>query len=499
MDNASQLVSRTAAACLIVFLAVIPILGQVQPSGDELADKLRNNVVKITAKRESGESTQGFGFIVGKQHNHFYIVTANHVVRSNRPGGASTSVKVKFYSDPGHSYEADLLETFYGNPQDFAVIKLAVPPNFSWESRALVPLESIKEGIRGKDVWFIGRSGEWYIPAIPGKINSEKPDLHSIIHVDIVSVRVGTSGAPLITQNGIIGMIIQDEVGSARAVSIDAIKSAFEEWRYPWSLQEFFDQGNLTAAAVASVATTAPTKEKAPIAEKAPVAKTASTAEPPPKSTDVSAKPPAKSPVQKSEAPGERSPDSPEASAPSQTAALAKPPAESPEPTPGLQYQVGVLPLHLKNDASRFKTVFTRLIDESIKETDFFATYKYYELNKKYKTDGSEIVFNEELMGKLWIQKGFFSKPEPNIGFIIQLGTQLEVDAILLFSANVMNMAKDRIRAILVDVKREKTFSNSGLTDFVLTEDTDLTLEASFDAKKITKKVFAEFKSSYNR
>ena len=102
-------------------------------------------------------------------------------------------------------------------------------------------------------------------------------------------------------------------------------------------------------------------------------------------------------------------------------------------------------------------------------------------------------------MNQLWVQKGLFSKPEPNTAFIIQLGNQLEVDAILLFSANVMNMAKDRIRAILVDIKREKIFSNSGLTDFVLTEDTDQTLEAGFDAKKITKKVFAEYKSSYNR
>lgn len=486
MDNAFQLVSRTAAACLILFLAVIPILGQAQPSGDELADKLRNNVVKITAKRESGESTQGFGFIVGKQHNQFYIVTANHVVRSNRPGGASTSVKVKFYSDPGHSYEADLLETFYGNPQDFAVIKLTAPPNFSWEPKSLIPLERIRKGIRGKDVWFIGRSGEWYIPAIPGKINSERPDLHSIIHVDMVSVRVGTSGAPLITQNGIIGMIIQDEVGSARAVSIEAIKAAFDEWRYPWSLQEFLDQGNLTA-------------KKAPAVIENPPVKTTSAAKPPPKATDAPAKPPAKSPAQKTEPPVEASPTSQPASAPSQTAALAKPSAESPKPTTELQYQVGVLPLQLRNDAFRFKAVFTRLIEESIKETDFFVTYHYYEFNAKHKTNRSEIVFNEELTNKLWVQKGFFSKPEPNISFIIQLGNQLEVDAILLFSANVMNMAKDRIRAILVDVKREKTFSNSGLTDFVLTEDTDQTLEASSDTKTITKKVFAEFKSSYDR
>jgi hypothetical protein len=446
MDNDRQLLSRLAAVCLIAFLAISPIPGLAQPSGDKLALKLRNNVVKITAKRESGESNQGFGFIVGKQHAQFYIVTANHVVRSNRPGGASTSVKVKFYSDPGHSYKADLLETFYGKPQDFAVIQVAVPPNFSWESKALVPPEIITRGLRGEDVWFIGRSGQWYIPAIPGRINSEKPDLHSIIHVDMVSVRVGTSGAPLITKNGIIGMIIQDEVGSARAVSIGAIQAAFDEWRYPWSLQVFLDK-------------IAQPKSQPTVSKPSPPAGTATQAKLPPEST-----------VRK---------------------------AEPPEQTTDSRYQVGVLPLQLKNDALRFEYIFTQLIEESIKETQFFSEYHYYKMNTKYKTDRSEIIFNKKLMDNLWVKKGFFSKPELNHGFIMQLGKQLEVDAILLFSANVMNMAKDRIKAILVDVKREKIYSSSGLTDFVLTEDTDRTLEARSDTKRITKKVFAEFKSSY--
>ena len=264
MDNDSQHLPRTAAACLIVFLAIMPSLGWSQPSGDELALKLRDNVVKISAKRGSGESSHGFGFIVGKQRDQFYIVTANHVVRSNRPGGASTSVKVKFYSDPGRSYEADLLETFYGKPQDFAVIQVTAPPNLSWQSKALVPLESIKRGIRGEDVWFIGRSGKWYIPTIPGRINSERPDLHSIIHVDIASVRVGTSGAPLITKNGIIGMIIQDEIDSARAVSVEAIKAAFDEWRYPWSIEAILDPKDHSATRPAVPETSPPDETASP-------------------------------------------------------------------------------------------------------------------------------------------------------------------------------------------------------------------------------------------
>lgn len=82
---------------------------------------------------------------------------------------------------------------------------------------------------------------------------------------------------------------------------------------------------------------------------------------------------------------------------------------------------------------------------------------------------------------------------------ITYLIVRSSVDAILLFSANVVNLGKDLIRAILVDVKREKAYSKSGLTDFLITEDTDLILEAGFDTQEITKRVFAEYKSNYNR
>jgi hypothetical protein len=247
-------------------------------------------------------------------------------------------------------------------------------------------------------------------------------------------------------QNGIIGMIIQDEVGSARAVSIEAIKSAFDQWRYPWSLEAFMDQKNHVASPAISPETSPPDKTD-------PVAKV--------------------------------SPEAP----------LSE--ALPPEQPADLGYRVAILPLHLKNDASRYKAIFNRLIEESIRETGFFTDYNLYELNAKYKTNRSEIIFSDQLMGNLWVKKGFFSNPEPNTRFIIQLGKQLEVDAILLFSADVIKMAKDRIRAYLVDIRQKKIYTNSGLTDFVVNDDIDKVLEASSDTKRITKSVFAEFKSNY--
>ncbi len=76
---------------------------------------------------------------------------------------------------------------------------------------------------RDDKVWFIGRNKDWYVPtdAAIGRIN--KPPLMGEIYVDIYSVRPGTSGAPLITKKGIIGMIIQDSGVEAVALDISTI------------------------------------------------------------------------------------------------------------------------------------------------------------------------------------------------------------------------------------------------------------------------------------
>ena len=51
-------------------------------------------------------------------------------------------------------------------------------------------------------------------------------------------VKPGTSGAPLVAQSGIVGMIISDS-GSriAKVLSITQIRAFFRQWEYPWSLE----------------------------------------------------------------------------------------------------------------------------------------------------------------------------------------------------------------------------------------------------------------------
>jgi hypothetical protein len=84
----------------------------------------------------------------------------------------------------------------------------------------------------------VGKKDEWYVPAQPGSIASDQPSARSLIEVDGLAVAPGTSGAPLIADSGIVGMIESDSAYDTRALTVDFIKRAFLQWNYPWDLNE---------------------------------------------------------------------------------------------------------------------------------------------------------------------------------------------------------------------------------------------------------------------
>lgn len=221
----------------IFFIAVSAILAaplsiEAQLTGDSVALLLIDNVVRIDATLKDGTRTQGFGFVVGERGGHLYIVTANHVVRSRGPEDLSGEVTLKYHYAPNVRFDAILLEKSDG-VHDLAVLKAEFPENIPWRRESLGPQENVKRGI---PVFFVGRLREWYIPADPGHINQV---VDHEIKIDNLPVQVGTSGAPLISETGIIGMITRDESADVSyALSIDIIKSTVENWDYPWDLDD---------------------------------------------------------------------------------------------------------------------------------------------------------------------------------------------------------------------------------------------------------------------
>ncbi len=205
-------------------------------TGEELANDLRRNVVRVTSRWTNGTSQRsGFGFLVGERNGLLYIVTADHVVRDDNlavgiPG-------IIFYYDQGKEYQGDVLDThLLKSAGDVAVVRIQPPPGFSWRRDALANAPAV----RGDDVWFAGLQGAWYVPVRPGAISSIEPG--GEIRFEGLAIRPGTSGAPLIGKSGILGMIVKDDDVFGTATSVDVIARAFRDWVYPWQLISYSDR-----------------------------------------------------------------------------------------------------------------------------------------------------------------------------------------------------------------------------------------------------------------
>ncbi len=220
---------RRWLTALFVAGALEPAIARAE-SGD-MALALRPNVVRITAHWGDGTTQNGFGFVVGEDHGMVYIVTADHVVRGDAPEQIDKSPTIVFFQDRGKEYKGELLQTRLAPGHgDLAVLRVRPPPNVTWRRNA----RAAEPAKRGTEVWFVGLLGDWYVPTRSGSVNEVEPD--GTIKVDDLNVRVGTSGAPLVARDGILGMVVSDADVYVEATPIEVIERAFALWSYPWQM-----------------------------------------------------------------------------------------------------------------------------------------------------------------------------------------------------------------------------------------------------------------------
>jgi len=202
-------------------------------TGDSVAGKFVNNVVQISVTFTNGDMTDGFGFVVGKRSNNLYAVTAGHVVRSDDPDVTTKEVRVRFHQNKGESHIAKLLDLSYSG-FDLALIEMPKPSeDYKWESKYF------SRPKRNDKVWFIGRNREWYVSTDTATGHVSWEPVSGEFYVDMYSVQPGTSGSPLITKDGIVGMIIEDSSIEVTALDIGMIRMVVtQKWGYPWDLQQ---------------------------------------------------------------------------------------------------------------------------------------------------------------------------------------------------------------------------------------------------------------------
>jgi hypothetical protein len=201
---------------------------------DSKAMALRPNVVKITTSFGQGMGPKtGFGFIVGQQQNRLVVVTADHVVRGDDPGSEDRAPLITFFLNQGSQVEGRLEGV--GLPKGRGDLAVILVPNPGLAPLVTEAIDLIPP-VRGDRVWVVGRAGGWNIPASPGVVAESDP-FSQRIRVENLGARVGSSGGPLVSGNGIVGMIVDDDGLYTEATPISLIQAQVRDnWRYVWQL-----------------------------------------------------------------------------------------------------------------------------------------------------------------------------------------------------------------------------------------------------------------------
>ena len=161
-----------AILCALMIFGSAPPAQEMPAAGEQLAMALSAHVVRITANWRDGSTQHGFGFVVGERNDELYIVTADHVVRGTLPDELAETIILTFFSHQGQEFQAKLLGT-HDADRDVAVLLTERPGGFQLQpeimrrSREALPA-------RGTRVWYVGRSGRWYVPSTPGTVEQRR-------------------------------------------------------------------------------------------------------------------------------------------------------------------------------------------------------------------------------------------------------------------------------------------------------------------------------------
>jgi hypothetical protein len=229
MEISSSKLARALLTTLGLLCVSRPVGGESQ--GDFVAAQLRCIAVKVSARMSEGPDQDGWGIGFAQERTpggKFWIVTPNHVVRSDH--GTTTSVRVEFFPD-SERHDAILLP-YRDIEADIAVLETHAASQRG-ESRCQQPPVYSPEATTGDAVWLVARDGDWNPVRVPGRLSRVTPQLE----VDGLRVFSGDSGGPLVSDVGIVGMIVRDNANYVIATPIETIRRIVsQQWHLPWDL-----------------------------------------------------------------------------------------------------------------------------------------------------------------------------------------------------------------------------------------------------------------------
>lgn len=226
IDHSAQ-INVFRCTCLLATL-----LGTFQLFAQEplvrVTEDLKQNVVAVTVKFDDASEEKGFGFITGEKDGQLYLVTAGHVVHGKLPK-SPVKIQVKFISSL-RQYSAE--EESWFEADDLSLLTLPKPIGVQWQRKFAYFYPQAYQSVR-----FIGKNGDWVSPSAGEifRINNTR------IEFTMYSMEPGTSGAPLLSESGIIGLVLEDEGTSSMALSLTRIRELIGNARFPYFMADLYE------------------------------------------------------------------------------------------------------------------------------------------------------------------------------------------------------------------------------------------------------------------
>lgn len=229
----------TVFGCLLLTYCVFsqnPVYAEISDVDRETALKL---IVMIEGEfDEAGdEKTLGGGIIFGRDDDHVYIATANHVVRKGTR--QVHSLQVKFRDIPDQAVPAELLENF-DVELDLAVLRVKREKSDQKESVGCIQFDRLADpaGLkRGVRVYPVGYPNgiPWAMPVLPDAIAQVTGKEFAF---QSAFISAGHSGGGVIYESGeLLGLILKDQPPFGGAVKINNVLAQLRKWNYPVDLR----------------------------------------------------------------------------------------------------------------------------------------------------------------------------------------------------------------------------------------------------------------------
>ena len=195
--------------------------GTTYDDGPTLANRLLAGVVRVQAQEH------GFGLIVGADRSFLYIATARHVI------GESSKVAIAGCDKAmPNDLSADRVAGFDLDSDDLALLRARRPENFEIRTRMLAPAEKVAIS---DAAWLLGRDDACAVLPRTGAV-AATPTERALWRVDMPGVLGGSSGAPVSTGRGIIGITTDSDNANITVIDVAFIARRVRAGATPFDL-----------------------------------------------------------------------------------------------------------------------------------------------------------------------------------------------------------------------------------------------------------------------